>query len=52
MIVFYQDIVIYKTFYLDVARGRVNGALNETWTLSWRFDSVACKLLHHITGFY
>ena len=35
-------IVIYKALCFDVAQGRMNGAPNETQTLSCRFSSLAC----------
>ena len=41
-------IVIYKVFCLDVAQGRMDGALNETQTHSWRFVSQACQPLHYL----
>ena len=42
-----DHVEILKTFGLDVARGRMNGAPYETRTLSWKFASLACKPLHH-----
>ena len=36
-----QRVVIYKAFYLDVARGRMKWAPNEKWTHKWRFASLA-----------
>ena len=32
------EIVIYLAFCLDVAWGRMNRALGETWTHLWKFD--------------
>ena len=35
-------VVIYLAFCLDISRGRMNGALNETRTHPWRFASLSC----------
>ena len=38
----YLYILIYKALCFDVAKGRMNGAPNETRTHSCRFASLAC----------
>ena len=41
-----NDVVIYKSFGLDVAQGHMNGAPNETKAHSW---SSLMKLVNHFT---
>ena len=39
-----EHLVIYKAFYLDVAKGHMNGAPNEAQTHSFRFASRLANL--------
>ena len=40
-------LVIYKAFYLDVTRGRMNRAPNEARAHLRTFASLACEPLHY-----
>ena len=40
--IYYLRIVIYKAVCFDVAKGRMNGAPNETRTYSCRFARLTC----------
>ena len=43
------EVVIYNAFCLSLAESRMNGAPNETQTHLWRFASLVCLTLHHLT---